>query len=76
MATATVFVERNAGRKVGNRCGNELSVQEIDILRYKTINIIVMVLSENDNTSKFSVFLCFAKHFLPSQTTLLDNQPV
>ena len=32
--------------------GNGLSVQERDISRYETTVIIVMVLSENNNTSK------------------------
>ena len=41
---------------------------EIDCL-YKTTNIIVMVFSENDNTSKLSIYICIAEHFLPSRTT-------
>ena len=62
-------------REVFSGGGNGLSVQERDIPRFKTTNIIVMVLSENCNTSKLSSFLCIAEHFLPSQITLLDNLP-
>ena len=63
------------GRQAGSGGGNELSVQEMDIYRYKTANVIVMVLSENQNTSKLSIFLCIAEQFLPSLITLLDNLP-
>ena len=49
MATAAVFVEGKGGREVGSSGGNDLSVQERDVPRYKTTNIIAMVLSENDN---------------------------
>ena len=71
---------RGKGRE-GVRCAIEveidgLSVQERDIPRNKTTNIIVMVFSEDDNTSKLSIFICIAEHFLRSRITRLDNLPV
>ena len=41
--------------------------------RYKTTNIIEMLLSENDNPSKVYVFFYIAKYFFQSRTTVLDN---
>ena len=51
MATATEFQEEKGGREGSGR-GNVLSVQERDIPRYKTTNIIAMVLRENYNAYK------------------------
>ena len=69
MTTAAVFVEGKGGRKAGSGDGNGPSVKETDTPRYKITNIIVMVLSKNDNTSKLSIFSCIAEHFLPPRTT-------
>ena len=52
MATAVMLVERKGGREMGSGGGNRLSVQEGDIPSYITKNIILTLLSENDNTSK------------------------
>ena len=42
----TVFVEGKGVREVSDVDGNALSVQNRDISRYKTTNIIVMLLTE------------------------------
>ena len=55
MATAAVFAEGKGEREVSSGGGNGLYKEERDILRYKTRNIIVIVLSENDNTSKLYI---------------------
>ena len=76
LATTTMCVEGKGESKVG--CGGEngLSVLERDIPKKETTNIIVKILNENYNTSKLSIFLRIAEHFLLSRTTLIDDMLV
>ena len=58
---------------MGSGGENQLSVYEIDISRNKTTNIIVMVLSENYNTSKLFIYICYCWIF-PSNTDNITRQ--
>ena len=62
LATAVVRVEGKTDWEVGNElCTRNRYPQEQD-----AINIIVMVLGENDNTSILYIFLYIAQHFPPN----------
>ena len=76
LAGKSCGVCRVEGREGGGQWGggNGLSVQEIDIPEHRTTNILVIVLSENDNTSKLFIFLCIAEHS-PSNTKNITRQP-
>ena len=73
--------EGREGGRMGDREVNSRGVK-IDCLCRKPISpgtnhqYYIMILSENDKTSKLKIFFCFAKHFLPSRTTVIDNLPV
>ena len=52
LSTAAVCVEGKVEREVGSRGGNRLCTRKRHTREQNTTNIIVNVLSENDNASK------------------------
>ena len=68
-------VERKGEMEVGSGGVNRLYVHKRDIPRNKkTTNIIIIVLSENDSTSKWSTFFWYCWTF-PSNTENITRQP-
>ena len=58
LATSAVYVDEKGGRKVGNwQWKQNGSTQKRYPQEQNAANIIVMILSENDNTSKLSILL-------------------